>query len=237
MKKGLIAFLLLVGMTGVTGCNKKEQPKVQASKTQVSSVNSIDESSEAKESTEVETSKPGLFEKAEESLTPATSDNVVDMSGSATSEQMSDVDRSNDAEKKYDVGDITRAQAFLDKIKGSKKYVFTCGDIKITRNGNDYYIDKDDVLKLKGKTYVSGVESDANYDDKLADAYAKLYNFSTGNLTKSVIGYEMYKIEDKVYKVTFRENGISIICGDEQVDMDIREPDKDDLKVLVVRSD
>lgn len=237
MKKGLIVVLLILGIVGVTGCNNQEQPKVQASKTQVSSVNSIDESSEVKESTETETNKPGLFEKTEESLTPVASDNVVDMSGGATSEQMSDVDRSNDDEKKYDVGDITRAQEFLDKIKDSKKYVFTCGDIKIIRNGNDYYIDKEDVLKIKGKTYVSGVESDANYDDKLADAYAKLYNFSTGNLTKSVVGYEMYKIDDKVYKVTFRENGISIVCDDEQVDLDLREPDKDDLKALVLRGE
>ena len=47
----------------------------------------------------------------------------------------------------------------------------------------------------------------------------------------------MYKIDAKVYKVTFRENGMSIICGDEQVDMDLREPDSDDLKVLRFRGD
>lgn len=240
MKKGLVAILALLCMLGVAGCNKEEEkPKVQASKTQVSSVNSVsEESSKINESAEVsETSKPGLFEREEQSLSPVTSDNVVDLGGDATSEQMSDIDRSNEDEKKYDVGDTTRAQAFLNKIKSSKKYVFTCGEVKITRNGNDYYIDKDDVLKLNGKTYVNGKESEENYDDKLADAYANIYNFGTESLTKSVVGYEMYKIDDKVYKVTFRENGISIICDNEQVDMDIREPDADDLKALVLRGE
>ena len=173
MKKGLVAIIALICMLGVAGCNKgEEKPKVQASKTQVSSVNSVsEESSKINESAEVsETSKPGLFEREEQSLSPVTSDNVVDLGGDATSEQMSDIDRSNEDEKKYDVGDTTRAQAFLNKIKSSKKYVFTCGEVKITRNGNDYYIDKDDVLKLNGKTYVNGKESEENYDDKLADA-------------------------------------------------------------------
>lgn len=237
MKKGIIIALILVGIFTISGCNKEEQPKVQASKTQVSSVNSISEEN-SKESTQVsETSKPGLFEREEQSLSPVTSDNVVDMSGSATSEQMEEVDKSDADEKPYDNGDTTRAQEFLNKIKSAKKYVFTCGEIKITKNGSDYYIDKDDVLKLKGKTYVGGKESEENYDDKLADAYANLYNFGKDKLTKSVVGYELYKIDDKVYKVTFRENGMSIICGDEQVDMDLREPDADDLKVLRLRGD
>lgn len=237
MRKGIIIALALIGILTISGCNKEEQPKVQASKTQVSSVNSISEEN-SKESTQVsETSKPGLFEREEQSLSPVTSDNVVDMSGSATSEQMEEVDKSDADEKPYDNGDTTRAQEFLNKIKSAKKYVFTCGEIKITKNGSDYYIDKDDVLKLKGKTYIGGKESEENYDDKLADAYANLYNFGKDKLTKSVVGYELYKIDDKVYKVTFRENGMSIICGDEQVDMDLREPDADDLKVLRLRGD
>ena len=237
MKKWIIAVLAMISILAVSGCNKEEQPKVQASKTQVSSVNSISEEN-SKETTQIsETSKPGLFEREEQSLSPVTSDNIVDMSGGATSEQMEDVDKSDADEKPYDVGDITRAQEFLNKIKSAKKYVFNCGEIKITRNDNDYYIDNEDVLKLKGKTYVGGKESEENYDDKLADAYADLYNFSKDKLTKSVVGYEMYKINDKVYKVTFRENGMSIICDDEQVDMDLREPDSDDLKVLRLRGD
>lgn len=237
MKKWIIAVLAMISILAVSGCNKEEQPKVQASKTQVSSVNSISEEN-SKETTQVsETSKPGLFEREEQSLSPVTSDNIVDMSGGATSEQMEDVDKSDADEKPYDVGDITRAQEFLNKIKSAKKYVFNCGEIKITRNDNDYYIDNEDVLKLKGKTYVGGKESEENYDDKLAAAYADLYNFGKDKLTKSVVGYELYKIDDKVYKVTFRENGMSIICGDEQVDMDLREPDADDLKVLRLRGD
>lgn len=237
MKKGIIILMALLCMVPLVGCNKGEQSKVQASKTQVSSVNSISEEN-SKEATQVsETSKPGLFEREEQSLSPVTSDNVVDMSDGATSEQMEEVDKSGADEKPYDNGDTTRAQEFLDKIKSAKKYVFTCGGIKIIKNGNDYYIDNEDVLKLNGKTYVGGKASEENYDDKLADAYANLYNFSKGNLTKSVVGYEMYKIDDKVYKVIFRENGMSIICGDEQVDMDLREPDSDDLKVLRFRGD
>ena len=241
-----IACLCTFGVLGFSGCKQEEQPNVQVSKTQVSSENKDSgdknskvsvEATETTEVTEIETSKPGLFEKIEESLVPATSDNIVDMGGNATSEQMSKVDRISDDEKKYEVGSVTRAQAFLDKIRGSKRYVFTCGDIKITRNGDDYYIDKEDVLKIGGKTYVSGVESDTNYDDKLADAYAGLYNFSVKNIIKSVVGYEVYKIDDKVYKVTFRENGISIICDDVQVDMGLREPDRDDLKALVLRGE
>lgn len=240
MKRGIIFLVALLCILPLAGCKKEEGSKVQVSKTQVSSVNSVSEqNSKTNENTEVstETSKPGLFEREEQSLSPVTSDNIVDMSGGATSEQMEDVDKSDADEKPYDVGDITRAQEFLNKIKSAKKYVFTCGEIKITRNDNDYYIDNEDVLKLKGKTYVGGKESEENYDDKLADAYANLYSFSKGNLTKSVVGYELYKIDGTVYKVTFRENGMSIICGDEQVDMDLREPDADDLKVLRLRGD
>lgn len=237
MKKGIIILMALLCIVSLVGCKKEEQPKVQASKTQVSSVNSISEEN-SKETKQVsETSKPGLFEREEQSLSPVTSDNIVDMNDGATSEQMEEVDKSDADEKPYDNGDITRAQEFLNKIKSAKKYVFTCGGVKIIKNGNDYYIDNEDVLKLNGKTYVGGKESEENYDGKLADAYANLYNFGKNKLTKSVVGYEIYKIDDKIYKVTFRENGMSIICDDEQVDMDLRDPDSDDLKVLRLRGD
>ena len=236
MKRLTLAILLVFCLIGVAGC-KNDDDSVQVSKTQVSSANSINKSKE-KESAQVsETSKPPLFEREEQSLSPVTSDNIVDMNGGATSEQQSNIEVSDKDEKPYNVGEKTRAQEFLDKIKESKKYVFTCGEVKITRNGDDYYIDEEDVLKIGGKTYIGGNETDNNYDNKLADAYANIYNFSKDNLKKSVVGYETYKIDDKDYRVTFREDGISIICDNEQVDMDFREPDADDLKVLRIRGE
>ena len=136
MKRLTLAILLVFCLIGVAGCNNDDD-SVQVSKTQVSSANSINKSKE-KESAQVsETSKPPLFEREEQSLSPVTSDNIVDMNGGATSEQQSNIEVSDKDEKPYNVGEKTRAQEFLDKIKESKKYVFTCGEVKITRNGDE----------------------------------------------------------------------------------------------------
>ena len=240
MKRGIIIFTALLCLFTFTACNKgdNKQTEQKGSTTSQTSASNTDSQSQAADetaeaSTEVEeVSRPGMFEREEKSLSPVSQDNVIDLGNGATEEQVSNIEKSGVDETPFYLENSTRAENFLTEMKNSKNYVFTCGDVYIVHSGNDYYLQKEGYLRLNDKSYINGAETKDNYDDRLADSYANLYNFTKGNLKKSVVDYELYTVDGKEYRVTFHKDGISIINGNKQVDYDFREPTEDDLKLL-----
>lgn len=79
MKKYLLMSLVILAMAGTTGCTdtKSKENSQPATLTEDSSVQQSSTIVESEVSAEVEDSKPNLFERAEQSLEPVTSDNVI----------------------------------------------------------------------------------------------------------------------------------------------------------------
>ena len=245
MKKAALLLFAILCVASSTACNKPENksdvsvPKTSVvSQGQQSQGKTQEQTKEESDKSEVERHHPGMFEREEQSLAPVSKDNVVDIGGDATQEQTSSIEKPGVDETPYPITGKTRAEEFLDTMRTSKSYVFTCGDIKIVRNGDNYYLDKEGFLKLDGKSYLNGKLTEGNFDEQLADAYANLYPLNKSCLVKSVVDYETYEINGEKYRVIFRENGISIIYLDKdvQVDFDMRTPDEDDMYVFRLRS-
>ena len=89
MKKYLLMTLVVLAMVGTSACNNGNEKSQQTLADDSSASQSSTSHIESEVRSEVEDSKPDLFEREEQSLEPVTSDNIIDsttLPGSTSSE-------------------------------------------------------------------------------------------------------------------------------------------------------